>query len=247
MTPPTQQYRLNHLQLVGNQEPSNATPRLASVDEANLHLIYPDPDWDARTEAAQALRELGHALVRHRTDETSLAQITEFARRFSAHVATGRTVPRPDDYMPRRYTDDRPPDGARLVAFSDRPISGPANPMGMEVDLRRDGEGVRADVIFGPAFESAPGRTHGGSISAVVDDVMGYLMVVLGVAAYTAELTVRYEAGVPIDTPIRFEAHEVERIGRKLHVELRATAQGQQLVSAKGLFLIAPPESFTKS
>ena len=216
----------------------------------HVHYVYPDPDLEVRRDAAAALRRLGNALVRHRLDDETLGQLERLAVDLAAQAETSEAMPRPSDYMARRYTDPRPPDGAGLVAFSDRPFSGPANPMGFEVDLRRRGEGVRARVVYGAAFESAPGRAHGGAISAAVDDVMGYLMVALGVAAYTARLEVNYRGGVPVDEPVWFEAWESTREGRKLSVELQVRPgddegpddDAEPLITASGLFVLLPPD-----
>lgn len=221
---------------------------VTEVTAPPLHLIYEDPDWDDRVAVAAALRRLGNALVRHRLPAAALAEIAAFATAQADAANESPAIPRPHDYLARRYTDDPPPDGSRVVAFADRPFSGPANALGFEVDLRRSGDSVRSEVIFGAAFESAPGRAHGGAIAAAVDDAMGYLMVVLGVAAYTAELTVRYERGVPIDTPIVFTAEAGVTDGRKLPVSLRAaTLEGEVLITATATFVVIPAERLTDS
>ena len=219
-----------------------------SEDPVNngVHLIYQDPQFSARSRAASALRRLGNAFVRHRVNEDELASMEEWARLPAEALERSHPVPRPSDYFERRYTDPRPSDGSEVIAFSDRTFSGPANPMGVEVELRRDGEGVISRVIFGAAFESAPGRVHGGAVSALVDDTMGYLMIVLGEAAYTARLAVDYQGGVPIDTPVWFRAHEASREGRKLTVTLTVSpdkegvpdADADPLITAEGLFII---------
>lgn len=210
---------------------------------ADLHLIYPDPQLAERSAAARALRRLAHAFVRHRTDAETLAEITAWAEATAGRLEAGSApMERPADYFARRYTDPRPSDGAEVMAFSDRAFSGPANPTAMEVDMRRQGDGVRAVVTFGAAFESAPGRAHGGSVCAVVDDVLGYLMVCLGIAAYTARLEIDYRGGVPIDEPVIFEGRETRREGRKSHVELTVRAgdasEAPALIEATGLFVI---------
>ena len=210
----------------------------------DLHLIYPDPQLDERSRAAGSLRRLAHAFVRHRTDPQTLAEIASWAELTAERLeASSAPVARPADYFARRYTDPRPRDGAEVMAFSDRAFSGPANPTAMEVDMRRHGDGVRAVVTFGAAFESAPGRAHGGSVCAVVDDVLGYLMVCLGIAAYTARLEIDYRGGVPIDEPVIFDGRETRREGRKSHVELKvragdAPADAPPLIEATGLFVI---------
>ncbi len=215
---------------------------------SDLHLIYPDAQLAERSAAAGALRRLAHAFVRHRTDAETLAEIAAWADATAERLEAGSAaVPRPADYFARRYTDPRPPDGAEVMAFSDRAFSGPANPTAMDVDMRRHGEGVRAAVTFGAAFESAPGRVHGGAVCAVVDDVLGYLMVCLGIAAYTARLEIDYRGGVPIDEPVTYDARETSREGRKSQVELTVHTAGAPpdappLIEAAGLFVIVTAE-----
>ncbi|MFT7646428.1 MAG: acyl-coenzyme A thioesterase PaaI-like protein [Candidatus Poriferisodalaceae bacterium] len=207
-----------------------------------MHLIYPDPQWDERVRAGTALRRLANALVRHRLSASELEEIADAANVYAARAEIQPQVQRPSDYLARRYVDPAPEDGSQVVAFSDRPFSGPANPAGFEVDLRRDGDSVVSKVTFGAAFESAPGRAHGGAISAAVDDTMGYLMVVLGVAAYTAELTVRYLKGVPVETPVTFTAQAADPEGRKLPVSLTAVHDGETLIEATAVFVLIPAD-----
>ncbi len=212
--------------------------------------MYPDPDLAPRSRAARALRRLGNALVRYRADEAELTTLEQTADELASRLESRAAVPRPDDYLARRYTDPRPADGAEVVAFSDRPFSGPTNPMAFEVEMRRHGETTRSRVIFGAAFESAPLRAHGGAVAAAVDDAMGYLMVVIGVAAYTARLEIDYRGPVPVDEPVWFEAEEIGREGRKLHVGLTVRpgdgsgpdADAEPLITARGLFVIVPPD-----
>ena len=100
-----------------------------------VHLIYQDPQLSARSSAASALRRLGNAFVRHRLNEDELASMEEWAHLTAEALERSQPVPRPSDYFERRYTDPRPSDGSEVIAFSDRTFSGPANPMGVEVEL----------------------------------------------------------------------------------------------------------------
>ena len=101
-------------------------------------------------------------------------------------------MPRPSDYFKRRYSDPRPPDGSggclRRPNFWTLTHGG-------EVLIRRDGDEVigRVDAEL---LSKVLRRVHGGAVSALVDDTMGYLMIVLGEAAYTARLEVDYRGGV---------------------------------------------------
>ena len=217
----------------------------------DVHLIYPDSQFLLRSRSARALRRLGNAFVRHRISDTELNALTRWAELAVSDLERSDPVPRPSDYFERRYSDPRPIDGAEVIAFSDRTFSGPANPMGVEVELRRADDRVLSKVLFGAAFESAPGRVHGGAVSALVDDTMGYLMVVIGEAAYTARLEVDYREGVPVDHPVWFEAWEASREGRKLRVELTVRQDNDgapdqladPLITAEGLFIIPNRQS----
>ena len=215
-------------------------------DPQQVHFVYSDPQFESRRKAATALRELGNAFVGHRTDDETLAAITRWAKEATQSLRSSAPVKRPTDYFEKRYTDPIPLDGQEVIAFSDRTFSGPANPMGMEIRLTRRDKSVVASANFGSSFESAPGRVHGGAISAVVDDVMGYLMIVLGEAAYTAKLEVDYLGGVPVGETVWFHARESSRVGRKLSVELTVSLgpiddfeATDPVIVARGLFIIA--------
>ncbi len=211
-----------------------------------IHMVYEDSQFALRRRAAAALRRLGNAFVRHRFSDAELVSLADWATSTAQNLEGSDAVPRPSDYFERRYSDPRPTDGAEVIAFSDRTFSGPANPMGVEVEIKRDGDQALSRVTFGAAFESAPGRTHGGAVSALVDDTMGYLMIVLGEAAYTARLQVDYRDGVPIDVPVWFRAWISSRDGRKLVVDLVVSPDkdgapdqsADPLITAEGLFVI---------
>jgi acyl-coenzyme A thioesterase PaaI-like protein len=74
--------------------------------------------------------------------------------------------------------------------------------------------------------------------AAVFDDVMGYVNVIDGVAAYTLELQVRYVAGMPLHTPVEVRARTVEVTERRSTVtaEARVVADGE----ARAVFALIP-------
>ncbi len=217
----------------------------AGVEQGVVHQVYPDPALAARSAAAEAVRALSEALVGYEVDEELLARVTWWAHRAAAEARQGRPLVRAEDYQARRYLDPRPPDGRGLVTSSDRPVSGPANPAAVAVAMRREGDEAVAEVVFDRRFEGSPGRVHGGMTAAVMDDVMGYVNVIDGVAAYTLELKVRYVAGMPLDTPVEVRAHRTEPGERRSTVVAEArTADGTLVAEAEGLFAILPPSRF---
>jgi acyl-coenzyme A thioesterase PaaI-like protein len=120
------------------------------------------------------------------------------------------------------------PDGAQVVHFDECFVSGPWNPLGIAVVVHREGDEAVARVQLGPAFEGAPGRSHGGIVAAIFDDVLGYQLVFVHEPAFTGELTVRYLAPTPIGQPLEFRSRVTGRDGRKIYVEAEARVDGPE-------------------
>ena len=190
------------------------------------------------------MRALSEALVAHDTDEATLDEVAGWAADLSTRIRQGPRRDRAADYLHRRYTDPPPPEGRAFITSSDRPVSGPANPSAVAVTMRRVGGEARAEIEFDRRFESAPGRVHGGITAAVFDDVMGYVQVIDGVAAYTLELQVRYLAAVPTYTPIDLRARTTERTERRSIVTAEAKIAGSEeiIADARGIFAVIPRE-----
>ncbi|MDH4146180.1 MAG: PaaI family thioesterase [Acidimicrobiia bacterium] len=212
---------------------------------AGRYFVYPDPQFDQRTDTADALRRLTAALVGHAADDASLARIASWARDVAADVEQGERLERGADYQARRYLDPPPEDGDELISFSDRPVSGPANASALDLRIRREGREAVGVAIFDRRFEASPNRSHGGITAACFDDVMGYVNIIDAVAAYTLELHVRYVAPMPLHVPVEFRARTVERSERRSTVTAEATApDGTRVGEASAVFAIVAREKF---
>ncbi len=210
---------------------------------------FPEEHADARADAGLAIRELGHALVGHHAETESIESLTAELRRWAETLSAGaprqRIIERPTgDWGPA------PPDGAEMFSFDERPISGRASPLGVDPKIVRDGDEVVAYVTLDSAHEGAPGRGHGGVTAALFDDVMGFVLTVEQQPAFTGELTIRYEAGVPIHEPLECRVRLAGRERRKLYVtgELTSSTDGDAdtkiFARAHGTFIAIPPEHF---
>ncbi len=196
----------------------------------------------ARVRAAAALRRLGHALVGHAADADLLERIADLADRTAATVEQGEPRRRPVEAIKRALWEAPPAEGGVLTHFAECVVSGAANPMGVAIRVHREGEEAVAVVNLGPAFEGAPDRAHGGVVAAVFDDVLGYVLQLFRVPAYTGRLTVTYRRPTPLGTDLVVRAHLVARDGRKLTIAGTMT-DGEALVAdAEGLFIAIPPE-----
>jgi acyl-coenzyme A thioesterase PaaI-like protein len=212
-----------------------------------VHVAEPareDPLEHPRARAAAALRRFGHALSAHDADPELLARVAAAADRATAELETGPPRGRDLRELKRRMFEVEVPDGDRIVHFDECFVSGPWNPMGIAIDVQRDGDEAVARVELGPAFEGAPGRSHGGIVAAIFDDVLGYLLTFTRTPGFTGELTVRYLAATPIGQPLEFRSRMTGREGRKLFTEAEARVRddGEVVATAHAVFVAIPTE-----
>ncbi len=169
----------------------------------------------ARIRVGRAYRSLGHAIVGHHVSAEQLDRLAEMLTESTDAIRSGerriRSIERPSgDWGPA------PTDGEEMFSFDERPISGRAAPYALDIRIVRDGDEVVGHVTLGAAHEGAPGRSHGGIVSALFDDVYGFVLTVIGQPAFTVTLTIRYELGVPIHVPLECRVRLDRRDGRKL-------------------------------
>lgn len=153
------------------------------------------------------------------------------------------------DAAPRRVRGTRPwqgpealsppADGELFADSVDRPVSGSGNPFSVPMVVQRQGDAVVSTVTLDAAFEGAPGRSHGGFVSAIFDDLFGSLPMLQNKIAFTASLTVNYVAPSPVFEPVLFRGW-IERVeGRKIFVAGEAHHGETLVTTATGLFIDA--------
>ena len=201
---------------------------------------------EARVRMAAALQRLGHGLVGHAVDLGLAERVTAAADAFTAEVTGGPGRDRAAEMAanPRfaALLDGTPReavglDGEPMELFRDSIVSGRTNPMGIGLEVRRDGEAVVATTVLGPAFEGAPGRAHGGVVAAILDETMGYVLPIIGELAYTANLNIDYVAPAPLHRELRITAALRDRADRKLWIEAHGESDDGTFVRAEALFL----------
>ena len=179
----------------------------------------------ARIRLGQAYRSLGHAIVGHHVSADDLNALADRLTTEAGDIRQGehrvRGLERPSgDWGPG------PADGEEMFSFDERPVSGRAAPYGLDVRIVRDGDDAVGRVTLGSAHEGAPGRSHGGIVSALFDDVYGFILTIIGQPAFTGTLTIRYERGVPIHQPLECRVRLDRREGRKLLMSGQLTGLG---------------------
>lgn len=204
------------------------------------------PEMEARIAAARAMRRLGNAMMAHEADEELLWRIARQADATAEIVEAEPRRQRPIAKLKRQMWETAPPDGGPMVHFEECMVSGRANPMGIAMKVRREGERVVADLNLGAAFEGAPQRAHGGAVAAVFDDIMGYVLLLRETPAFTGRLGVSYRAPTPVETPLLATAWMDRREGRKLFMAATLTTpDGDLIAEGDGVFIAIPPERFS--
>lgn len=114
---------------------------------------------------------------------------------------------------------------------------GEANPAGMGLRFRADGERVRGHFTLDRRHEGAPGFAHGGAVATVLDDALGSLLVMLKLPAVTARLEVNYRRPALVGRRFEVEAWVESRQDRKLRLAGELRENGERVADASGLFV----------
>jgi acyl-coenzyme A thioesterase PaaI-like protein len=203
------------------------------------------PVSPARLNAAAAMRRLGHAIVGHEIDDDAFDRMTTAVEALAGQVESSPPRRRNARDMNSDLFVVAPAQGAATGSrFADCIVTGPANPMGLAAQALRDGDDAVLRCTLGDAFEGAPGRAHGGVVAALFDEVMGFVLSIVGTPAFTGRLTVSYRAPVPIGVPLEFRARLTRRHGRKLLMVGEARRGDRLLAEAEALFVAVDPERF---
>lgn len=223
------------------------TERPAHLDPL-VHVAQSDsPDHlaDARAQAGRAVRDIGHALVGHHASLDLIERLTTVLDDLTAELSTGPARSRAETRREGQWMAP-PPDGGLMSTYDERPVSGRGSPWGLDIEVRRDGDEAVCVVTLRAGHEGAPGRSHGGIVAALFDDVFGFVLAINSQPAFTGELTVRYEAGVPIGVPLECRVRLHERDGRKLFMngELTDVGTGKVVARSRATFIAIDPSVF---
>tara|TARA_B000000609_G_C24055293_1_gene283546 strand:- start:107 stop:610 length:504 start_codon:yes stop_codon:yes gene_type:complete len=116
-------------------------------------------------------------------------------------------------------------------------VSGVENPKGMKmVPIIKDRK-IYAKYIFEKSFEGGPGLVHGGILSTVLDDMMGYATFTQNLFCVTANLNVNFRAPSPVDKEFELYAWVKEVDGNKVYAESVIQSEDSIHVEADGLFI----------
>ncbi|WP_233243814.1 PaaI family thioesterase [Paraconexibacter algicola] len=114
---------------------------------------------------------------------------------------------------------------------------GHANPGNLGVRVWFEGQRVHGEVLLDERHSGAPGYAHGGAIAAIMDDLLGQVLIPLDRPGVTATITVDFRGPALLGRTLSLESWCEKIDGRKLHMrgEIR---DGDTLVAeARALFI----------
>jgi len=132
------------------------------------------------------------------------------------------------------------PVGSRLGdEFPYSPVTGRRNPISPPLDLRFDGERVRARATLDLRYAGPPSTMHGGIAALVLDELLGTTNFCHGVGARTGTLSVRYERPTPLGVELELEGWLDRVEGRKVFTQGTISHAGEITARGEGIFILS--------
>jgi acyl-coenzyme A thioesterase PaaI-like protein len=100
---------------------------------------------------------------------------------------------------------------------------------------------------FDERHQGGPGITHGGLVSAALDEACGLLATFYAFPAVTARMFVRFRKPVPINTELLLRARLDDARGRRIHTTGSITDGDVVLAEARVALLHVPLEHFLQT
>ena len=114
------------------------------------------------------------------------------------------------------------------------------NPIGLHLDdFGLNGNEVSATFTPRPEYRGSAGVLHGGITATALDEILVWAGILTErVMTVTGTLEFRYRRPVPLDRPLRIDAHVEKRTGKRLRISGALSDEERELVSASGLYVV---------
>ena len=119
-------------------------------------------------------------------------------------------------------------------------VCGIENPSGLKLAVEKAGDDrVTVEFIAEDRYRGWSDYLHGGVLTLIFDEMMGWLSRYMGYDAMTARLEVRYRKPVPLGSRLLFSASLHRQIKRLLDIELSANLEDESVAAeASGRMMI---------
>ena len=108
---------------------------------------------------------------------------------------------------------------------------GKDNPCGLKLKFKWDGKQVRAQFTPTKFHQGWAGIIHGGVITTVLDEAMGYVAYYEGIKCVTSSMQTRFKRPLSIDEPIIVTASLTRNARRYVETEAKITLMDGTLVA----------------
>ena len=120
---------------------------------------------------------------------------------------------------------------------------GRLNPHGLHLDFDVSRDRAQARFTGGPEHSGFEGTVHGGIVTALIDETMGWAIFHQGVWGVTGRITVSFRHPVPVGEELLVTGEIVKRTHRAIETRGDITdTTGTVLADAEALFLLMPDE-----
>lgn len=134
-------------------------------------------------------------------------------------------------------------DAPSLVGTSLRFVSGEPEGDRYRVRYFRNADqALRARIWFGPETEGPPGHAHGGSMAAVMDEVLGLAAWAAGYPVVVGNLNVHFRNLLPLEQVVTVESEVLSAAGRKVMVRGRICSGDRVYAEADCLCITIPDQ-----
>jgi len=114
-----------------------------------------------------------------------------------------------------------------------------SNPVGLKLKFKMEGKIVKSEFTPKAEHQGWNNITHGGIITAVLDDAMAYCIYLKGIVGYTAKMEIRFRKPIPIGTTLLIYGKIVSQKKNLAIIKSWATFRdGQTAAEARGVFTI---------
>jgi len=122
---------------------------------------------------------------------------------------------------------------------------GKKNPIGLKLEVERDGKTVRTEFTPNEYHQGWWGVVHGGILTTLLDEVMGYAALYEGLCCVTAQMQARLRRPASIDEPLIITGSVTKNVRRLLETQATITLKdGTLIAEATGtMFILGPMPS----
>ncbi len=119
---------------------------------------------------------------------------------------------------------------------------GTLNVSGLQLELHAGDDRCWTELVLPERFQGWEGIAHGGIVSTILDEVMGWALIDHDMWGVTARMSVEFKRPVPIGRPIRAEGRVVAARRRVVEAEglLTDLRDGTLLARSQATFVGAP-------